>query len=173
MSENTESDSTATRKRRSWDELSFGDRRTAEILLEHADFGREVAENSRTDRDFTLWLLDASLAFADITREFPQDLADGIWRGWYADDVSPWVAARVALHHKPMAQINGEQLVCPVCQTADEIFARDVAIRYNPLHVQDGYVYGTAETPDFVHDQYACGHCDSSLRLPRGVEDFS
>ncbi len=173
MSENTESDPAATRKRRSWNELSFSDRRTVEILLEHADFGRAVAENTRADHDFALWLLDASLAFADLTQEFPQDLADGIWRGWYADDVSPWVAARVALHHKPMVRIDGGQLVCPVCQTPDEISARDVAIRYNPLTVQDGHVFGTAETPDFVHDQYICGHCDSSVRLPRGVEDFS
>jgi hypothetical protein len=61
----------------------------------------------------------------------------------------------------------------PVCQTAGEIFERDVAIRYHPLTVQDSHVFGHAETPDFVRDQYACGHCDSSVRLLRGVEDFS
>jgi hypothetical protein len=173
MSENTESDPAAARKRRTWNDLSFGDRHTAEVLLEHADIGREVAENTRSDRDFTLWLLDASLAFADLVQEFPQDLADGIWRDWYFENVSPCVAARIALHHKPMVRIDGDRLVCPVCRTADEISARDVAIRYNPLHVDDGYVFGTAETPDFVHDKYICGHCDSSVRLPRGVEDFS
>jgi hypothetical protein len=165
--------SPAARGRRSWDTLSHGDRRVLEVLLEHADFGRAAKAAGRADRDFTLWLLDASLAFADLTNAFPQDLADGTWRGWYADGVTPWVAARVALHRTPLAYIDGEQLVCPVCKTAGEIFERDVAIRYHPLTVEDGHVYAALDDIDFVHDQYACDHCSTRVRLPRGVEDYS
>ncbi|HEY3691126.1 MAG TPA: hypothetical protein VGL46_12605 [Pseudonocardiaceae bacterium] len=172
MSDRTKSDPTAARKRRSWDSLSFIERHTVEVLLEHARFGREAAEIGGTDRDFTLWLFDASVAFADRTQEFPQDLTDGAWRGWYAKGLTPWGAALVALHRKPMVRIAGEKLVCPVCETG-EVFERDVAVRYNQLQADDGYVYGTAESADFVHDQYVCDHCESGVRLPRRVEDYS
>ncbi|MFI5593450.1 hypothetical protein ACIA5G_50960 [Amycolatopsis sp. NPDC051758] len=159
------------RGRRSWDALSHGDRRVLEVLLEHADFGRAAEAAGRADRNFTLWLLDASLAFADLTNALPQDLTDETWRSSYAEGVTPWVAARVALHRAPSAVIDGGHLVCSVCQTAGEIFERDVAVRYHPLLVEDGDVYAALDDIDFVHDQYACDHCGTRVHLPREVED--
>jgi hypothetical protein len=156
---------------RTWDSLTYSEAHAMRFFLDHDyDLGREARRVAGGDHDLALWLVDAGNAFADQANAFPDDLNQPCWRAWRTAGLTPQVAAKVALHRKPMAQIVDERLVCPVCGAADQIAERDVAVRLNPLHVSDGNIHGSIESCDHEHDRFVCQHCDTDVRLPSRVD---
>lgn len=159
---------------RTWTDLSFSEKHHLQFLLDHDHaLGRVARFAAARDIDLAVWLMDAGNAFADETSSFPRDLGSPMWRTLYDNQLDPRAAAKVALHRIPMARIVNEQLVCPVCGTADRIVERDSATRHNELHVSGGEVFASNGDSDFYTDATVCDVCDTPVRLPKPIVDWS
>lgn len=144
------------------------------VFLQFHQFGKRAWDKGAGDREYIMWLYAAGSQFQDLCGYYPLDLDDPMWRASYDAGQRPDTAARLALHYKPLVNVDTvkQQLACPVCLTPDRIAEHVVQRVGRKLLVDDDGIYasGSLDTVDLSR-QAVCRECGAELRLPEPARE--
>lgn len=127
------------------------------------------------DTTFAAWLIRSGQAFFAATGVYPLDITELHWRHKFTLNLAADTAARMALRETPLITTEDGCLACPACGTVDQIIEQDSAVRYNRLSLDTdcGRIFAALGDGDWHGDRVLCGHCETTLRLPRPIEDWT